>query len=88
LNTKANISTDENSGLHPRNKHRSRYDFNELTRVCPDLKPFVSINKFKSETIDFTNAEAVKMLNQALLQKFYGIQYQEEQITSIILPTF
>ena len=73
MNIKANTTADENSGLHTRNKHRSRYDFNELTRVCPDLKPFVSINKFKSETIDFTNAEAVKMLNQALLQLFYGI---------------
>ena len=73
MNTKLNTTADENSGLHPRNKHRARYNFSELTSVCQDLKPFVSINKFKSETIDFTNAEAVKMLNQALLQYYYGI---------------
>jgi len=73
LNTKPNTTSDENSGLHPRNKHRGRYDFRRLTQICPDLKPYVFINKFKSETIDFTNAVAVKMLNQALLEQFYGI---------------
>ncbi len=73
MNTKSNKSSDENNGLHPRNKHRGRYDFNELTRICPDLKPYVFINKFNSETIDFTNATAVKILNRALLAQFYGI---------------
>lgn len=73
MNTKPNTTSDENSGLHPRNKHRGRYDFRQLTKICPDLKPYVFINKFKSETIDFTNAMAVKMLNQALLEQFYGI---------------
>ena len=32
--------------LHARNKHRTRYDFNILVRSCPDLKPFVSKNRF------------------------------------------
>lgn len=75
MNTKPNTSSDENGGLHPRNKHRGRYDFKELTHICPDLKPYVFINKFNSETIDFTNALAVKALNQALLAQFYGITY-------------
>lgn len=73
MNTKPNTASDENSGLHPRNKYRGRYDFRRLTQICPDLKPYVFINKFKSETIDFTNATAVKLLNQALLEQFYGI---------------
>lgn len=63
----------EKSGLHPRNKHRSRYDFEQLITICPNLKPFVSINKFGIETIDFTNPLAVKTLNQALLKQFYKI---------------
>lgn len=68
------ISSDKNE-LHHRNKHRSRYDFEQLIIVCPDLKPFVSINKFNIETIDFTNPLAVKTLNQALLKQFYNIDF-------------
>lgn len=73
MNPKSNNSSDENSGLHPRNKHRGRYDFRQLIDICPDLKDHVFINKFNIETIDFTNAVAVKTLNQALLAQFYGI---------------
>lgn len=68
------ISSEKNE-LHPRNKHRSRYDFEQLITVCSDLKPFVSINKFNIETIDFTNPLAVKTLNQALLKQFYNINF-------------
>ena len=70
-----NNLSEEKSGLHPRNKHRSRYDFNVLIDVCPELKQYVSINKFNIETIDFTNSLAVKSLNQALLKQFYNIQH-------------
>jgi len=59
--------------LHIRNKHQSRYDFEQLITTSPDLKAFVSINKFGIETIDFTNPIAVKTLNQALLKQFYKI---------------
>lgn len=67
-------STKDNSGLHPRNKHHARYNFKELIEVNPQLKQFVFVNQYNSETIDFTNALALKTLNQALLQKFYGIE--------------
>ncbi|MBK6986343.1 MAG: 23S rRNA (adenine(1618)-N(6))-methyltransferase RlmF [Bacteroidetes bacterium] len=73
-NPSNNIS-EEKSGLHPRNKHRSRYDFETLIDVCPELKSYVSINKFNIETIDFTNPLAIKSLNQALLKQFYNIQH-------------
>lgn len=65
----------EKSGLHPRNKHRSRYDFKSLINICPELGSYVSVNTFNIETIDFTNPHAVKLLNQALLKQFYKIQY-------------
>ncbi len=71
----SNNLAEEKSGLHPRNKHRSRYDFNVLIDVCPELKQYVSINKFNIETIDFTNSLAIKSLNQALLKQFYNIQH-------------
>lgn len=61
--------------LHPRNKHRERYDFKQLISSCAELKPFVSLNKYGDESIDFFNPQAVKALNKALLVHFYGIQY-------------
>jgi 23S rRNA (adenine1618-N6)-methyltransferase len=61
--------------LHPRNKHRERYDFKQLISSCAELKPFVSLNKYVDESIDFFNPQAVKALNKALLVHFYGIQY-------------
>ena len=61
--------------LHLRNKHRERYDFNALIRSCPTLAPFVSLNKYHDESIDFANPDAVKMLNKALLKHFYGIDF-------------
>jgi 23S rRNA (adenine1618-N6)-methyltransferase len=63
----------EKNILHPRNKHRSRYDFPELIKSLPDLYPFIAINAHGDESIDFSNPLAVKMLNKALLRHFYGI---------------
>jgi 23S rRNA (adenine1618-N6)-methyltransferase len=59
--------------LHPRNPHRERYDFAQLTQTSPPLAAFVHANKFGDASIDFANPEAVKALNQALLKQFYGI---------------
>jgi len=59
--------------LHPRNKHRERYDFKLLSEACPDLKQFVKLNDYGDESIDFFNPEAVKMLNKALLMHFYDV---------------
>lgn len=67
----------EKAKLHPRNKHRERYDFKELCESCPELIPFVKMTEFGDESIDFFNAKAVKMLNTALLKYFYGINYWE-----------
>lgn len=65
---------EEKLQLHPRNQHRARYDFDVLTQSCPDLKPFVSENRFGDLSIDFFNPEAVKLLNKALLQQYYHIR--------------
>jgi len=63
------------SRLHPRNKHRERYDFKLLIASCPELAPFVKVNAYNDESIDFFDPEAVKMLNKALLKHYYGIDY-------------
>lgn len=60
--------------LHPRNKHRERYNFELLTKTCPELAPFVLVNPFGDESIDFFNPMAVKMLNRALLKHYYQME--------------
>ena len=59
--------------LHPRNKHKGTYNFPELIRIYPILKPYVCPNKFGNDSIDFSNQEAVKTLNQALIKSYYQI---------------
>ncbi|MVN77203.1 23S rRNA (adenine(1618)-N(6))-methyltransferase RlmF [Hymenobacter sp. HMF4947] len=61
--------------LHPRNQHRARYDFAALVQTSPALAPFVHRNTFSEASIDFADPEAVKLLNQALLRHFYGIEH-------------
>lgn len=64
----------EKTGLHPRNKHKSNYDFPELIKSVPDLAKFVAVNKYGNDSIDFSNAAAVMTLNSALLKHFYNIK--------------
>lgn len=61
--------------LHPRNKHRGRYDFKALIGCCPELAPFVRLNEYNDESIDFSNPEAVMYLNKALLKLYYKINH-------------
>ncbi len=65
----------EKSGLHPRNRHRNRYDFKELIKSCPELAQYVKLNKYNDESIDFFNPDAVKILNTALLKYYYDIDF-------------
>lgn len=65
----------EKLGLHPRNKHRNRYDFELLIQTSPELAHFVKLNAYQDNSIDFANSDAVKALNRALLKKYYAIEY-------------
>ena len=65
---------EEKSRLHPRSKHRKRYDFKQLVDSCPELSRFVRLNHFNDESIDFSEQEAVKTLNKALLKCYYDIE--------------
>ncbi|WCN11967.1 23S rRNA (adenine(1618)-N(6))-methyltransferase RlmF [Marinomonas mediterranea] len=62
-------------GLHPRNPHRSRYDFALLVDSFPELAQYVFKNQYGSETIHFSDPDAVRALNSALLSHFYGISF-------------
>jgi len=63
----------EKTVLHPRNAHRNRYDFPALIKTLPELRAFVIENEYNDLSINFSDAEAVKALNRALLKQFYGI---------------
>ena len=73
MSHKINIIPIEKDALHPRNRHRARYDFPQLVHSYSELAAFVQRNKFGDESIDFANPAAVKALNRALLLHFYGI---------------
>lgn len=61
--------------MHSQNPHHNNYNFSELIVAIPELETYVFTNNFGSETINFSDAEAVKLLNQALLKKHYNINY-------------
>ena len=63
----------EKTRLHSRNKNRERYDLNALILSTPELKSHIARNKFGVESIDFSNPRAVKLLNKAILNHYYGI---------------
>jgi len=63
---------EEKPGLHPRNRHRARYDFAELVGTCPELAAFVRPTAYGDPSIDFADPAAVRALNRALLKHFYG----------------
>ena len=65
----------EKSKLHPRNKNRERYDFKQLIEGSPELAPYVKPNIYGGDSVDFTDMQAVKMLNKALLLHQYGISH-------------
>ncbi|MBP4143152.1 23S rRNA (adenine(1618)-N(6))-methyltransferase RlmF [Flavobacterium sp. P4023] len=76
-------TTTEKTKLHPRNLDRFGYNFEQLIKLSPELQQFVSINKHQidssdsehaKQTIDFSNPDAVKALNKALLIQHYDIQ--------------
>jgi 23S rRNA (adenine1618-N6)-methyltransferase len=65
----------EKARLHKRSKHRERYDLQALIATCPELAPFVKVNIYNDESIDFFNQDAVRMLNKALLMHYYEIKF-------------
>lgn len=60
--------------LHPRNKHQGQYDFEKLTETLAELSNYVFANQYQNQTIDFSNPEAVKILNKSLLAYYYGVK--------------
>lgn len=60
-------------GLHPRNRHHSRYDLDALCAKTPSLREFITTNPTGDATVNFADPRAVKALNKALLAHFYDV---------------
>jgi 23S rRNA (adenine1618-N6)-methyltransferase len=63
--------------LHSRNRNRERYDLSALTTSNPELVNYIKPNKHGGDSVDFSNPVAVKILNKALLNHYYGIKNWE-----------
>jgi len=60
-------------GLHPRSRHRDRYDFATLCGRAPDLVRFLRPSPHGDATIDYADPAALLALNRALLLTYYGL---------------
>lgn len=65
------------NNLHKSSLHNKKYDFNSLVKTHQALNPHVFVNEYQTQTIDFSNPEAVKALNTALLATHYDVKFWE-----------
>jgi 23S rRNA (adenine1618-N6)-methyltransferase len=61
--------------VHPKNPFAKDYDFDNLIQQYSPLKDFVFVNKYGNKSIKFSDQQAVKALNNALLMAHYGLTY-------------
>ena len=59
--------------MHTENIHNELYDFDKLIKTHKELNKFVILNNQQTQSIDFSNPEAVLHLNKALLKHHYKI---------------
>lgn len=83
---KKNTSSGTTKTLHPRNKHNSRYDFDFLITVYPELEAYIISTPIGDKSIDFANPDAVRALNKGLLKADYNIHYWELPKTNLCPP--
>ena len=84
MSTEKNIQ--EKVRLHIRNKNRERYDLEALKSAVPALADHIIINKFGAESVDFANPDAVKLLNKAILNHYYGIENWDFPADNLVPP--
>jgi 23S rRNA (adenine1618-N6)-methyltransferase len=61
--------------LHLRNLHRGGLDFSRLAKGCPELRPFILVNQWGNESIDFADPAAQRLLTAALLKEYYRVDH-------------
>jgi 23S rRNA (adenine1618-N6)-methyltransferase len=62
------------AGLHPRSRHRERYDFPALIQAHPPLARHLVPHPVEGQTLNFADPTAVLALNRALLAHHYGLE--------------
>ena len=72
--------------LHIRNKNRERYNLDALKIAVPELTDHITTNKYGAESVDFANPIAVKLLNKALLNHYYGIKNWDFPEDNLVPP--
>ena len=84
------MSSEKNSQekirLHPRNKNRDRYDLKALIDKVPDLANYLKPNKTGDDSVNFADPVAVKLLNKALLNHYYGIKNWDFPDENLVPP--
>ena len=60
--------------MHPRNLHRNGYDFDVLSSTLAKLKSFLITTPVGNVSINFSDSNAVRTLNAALLAHYYGVK--------------
>ncbi len=65
------------NNLHSRSLHQGRYNLTELVGDLPDLSVHVFKNKHGIVTVDFSDPQAVFLLNKALLFHHYKLKFWE-----------
>lgn len=63
------------TGLHPRNLHQGRYDFEKLEKASSELSKHVILNPRGEKTVNFSDPVAVMALNEALLKVHYELDF-------------
>lgn len=68
--------TPAKSSLHPRNRYQGQYDLPTLCHLNPALSPWLVTTPAGKTSVDFSQPQAIKALNQGLLKQYYGIEWQ------------
>jgi 23S rRNA (adenine1618-N6)-methyltransferase len=61
--------------MHSRNRYVQPYDFSDLAGVVPALKAHFITTSAGRISLDFTNPDAVRLLNKALLLRDYDLKH-------------
>ncbi|WKX27543.1 23S rRNA (adenine(1618)-N(6))-methyltransferase RlmF [Tatumella ptyseos] len=61
--------------MHPRNRYQGHYDLTALFALEPSLKKWESLTPAGKVSFNFSEPEAVKSLNKALLKQWYQLEW-------------
>ena len=72
------------AAMHARNRYRGPHDFTELGRITPELSAYLITTPDGRTSLDFTHPDAVKLLNQTLLLRDYGLKFWDVPTGSLV----